>query len=240
MLSNSDSLVSSRVVMHDFLDESECVETVRRINRMQDRWTARSKFGDSFTLGAAAYLDARGSRENYLAAAAQTNPALCEVFGDLYDGLRGFLESLLAEPVIYDECLAMPGFHIFAYDGSVLVDDNVGERAHFDMQFSQIIPGWAPEATLSFTLPLQQPSGGSGLAVWSLDYEDTIRRELYVGSWAAENPWTLVRYETGRMGLHDGRLLHALVRSPSPTPKGLRITLQGHGVRHDGRWTLYW
>jgi hypothetical protein len=240
MLSNSDPLVSSRVVVHDFLDESECVETVRRVNRLQDRWTKRSEFGDSFTLGAAAYLDAEESRETYLAAAAQTNPALSEAFGDLYGGLRGFLESLLAEPVTYDECLAMPGFHIFAYDGSMLADDNIGERAHFDMQFRQVVPGQAPEATLSFTLPLQQPSGGTGLAVWPLDYEEAVRRDVGSRSWAAQNPWTLVRYETGRMVLHDGLVLHALVRSPSRTPKGLRVTLQGHGVRHEGRWTIYW
>jgi len=240
MLGSGDQLMSSRFVVRDFLDESECAETVRRIIRLQDRWTSRSKFGDSFTLGTAAYLDATESRDTYLAAAAQTNPDMSEVFGDLYSGLSGFLEFVLEEPVSYDERLAMPGFHIFAYDGSVLVDDNIGERAHFDMQFRQIVAGPAPDATLSFTLPLQQPSGGSGLAVWPLDYGDAVRGEVPPRSWAAQNPWTLVKYETGRIVLHDGLILHALVRSSSRTPKGLRITLQGHGVRHDGQWTLYW
>lgn len=244
MLTKNDQFVSSRIAVRDFLNEPECIETVRRIFTLQDRWTARTQTGDSFTLGASAYQDAVDSRDTYLAAAARTNPAMSEVFADLYSGLRGFLESLLVEPVAYDECLAMPGFHIFVYDGSTLANDNVGEnigeRAHFDIQFRDIFQRRTPDATLSFTLPLQQPSGGSGLAVWPLDYEDVVRDGMRARSWAAENPWTLVRYETGRIVLHDGLLLHALVRSPSHTPKGLRITLQGHGARHNGKWTLYW
>jgi len=35
-------------------------------------------------------------------------------------------------------------------------------------------------------------------------------------------------------------ILHAIGRAFSPTPKGFRITLQGHGVKLPAGWMLYW
>jgi hypothetical protein len=40
--------------------------------------------------------------------------------------------------------------------------------------------------------------------------------------------------------LHDGFLLHAIGAPTVAAPYGQRITLQGHGVRRQGRWTIYW
>jgi hypothetical protein len=34
--------------------------------------------------------------------------------------------------------------------------------------------------------------------------------------------------------------LHAIGKSTVKAPTGLRITLQGHGVRLDDGWLLYW
>ena len=42
------------------------------------------------------------------------------------------------------------------------------------------------------------------------------------------------------MVLHDGVLLHAIGGSSAPAPIGQRITLQGHGVRRRGSWSIYW
>jgi hypothetical protein len=238
MLTNGHPLLST-MVLRDFLDASKCAETLRRVNRLWDRWTMRGDYC-FYTLGAASYLDAAESRDTYLAAAAQTNPILCDVFDDLYRGLRVFLQDALDEPVTYDERLALPGFHIFQFDGSEVADDLLAERAHFDLQFLLANPEWTPETTLSFTLPLGLPSGGGSLAVWPIRHEEIIHCDLPAQEIAAQNRCEVVDYEIGRMVLHDGFLLHAIGAPSVSTPYGQRITLQGHGVRRQGRWTIYW
>lgn len=256
MLSDGHPLSSSRLATYDFLDASESAETVRRVNRSRDQWTKRGP--GYFTLGAASYLDATDSPNSYLAAAAQTNPLLSRAFEDLYSGLLGFLACVLEESVEYGERLALPGFHIFEFYGakSPRLQDFQGyesaeqsafERAHFDTQFRQAVPDWAPEATVSFTLPLKQPPGGTGLAIWPLDCAAAIQRKLStadLAKYATQNAYERVTYKTGRMILHDGFLLHSLLHNlagaGAPAPKGQRITLQGHGVRRNGRWTIFW
>jgi len=258
MLSDGHPLSSTRLAVHGFLDASESAETVRRINGLRGRWTKRA--AGYFTLGAASYLDATESHDSYLAAAVQTNSLLSSAFGDLYSALLGFLAHVLDEPVSYGERLALPGFHIFEFYGEPLelprlqdfqgyesAEESAFERAHFDLQFRDAVPDWTPEATVSFTLPLEQPPGGAGLAVWPLDCAEAVRRNLSraeLSTFAAQNPYERVSYETGRMILHDGFVLHSLLHTfagaRAPAPKGQRITLQGHGVRCDGRWTLFW
>jgi hypothetical protein len=238
VLTNGHPLLST-MVSRDFLDAAECAETLRRVNRLRDRWTSRGGFS-FFTLGAAAYLDATESRDIYLAAAAQTNPILSDAFDDLYGGLRRFLEYMLDEPIAYAERLALPGFHIFHFDGSEVEDDPVAQRAHFDMQFLLAFPESTPEATLSFTLPVGLPSGGAGLAVWSTRYDEILRTGMSGPDFAGQSCCERVNYEAGRMVLHDGFQLHAIGTSSVSAPNGQRITLQGHGVRRQGWWTIYW
>lgn len=138
----------------------------------------------------------------------------------------------------------LPGFHIFEIDGDEWANNGLPELAHFDLQFHYLGTELTLEATLSFTLPLELPSGGAGFAVWELDEADATRRNLSAAVFGADNPYDLVAYQTGRMVLHDGLCLHALVHAivhpGAPPPSGRRITLQGHGVRRAGRWTIYW
>lgn len=256
MLTDELPFSSAHIIACDFLDADECAETVRRVNGLRNSWIKRSDQG-FFTLGTASYLDGVKSTESYLASAAETNPLLSTGFNDLYNGLLGFLEHVLDESVSYEERLALPGFHIFRYSGKPaecaglpnankpeLPDSSVAKRAHFDLQFLQAVPDWTPEATLSFTLPLAQPSGGAGLAVWPLRYEKAVRRNVSAQRFAARNSYKRMSYEPGRMIVHDGFLLHAIlhgiVSRGGPAQKGQRITLQGHGVRTEGRWTIYW
>jgi hypothetical protein len=238
MLTNSHPLLST-MFSRDFLGASKCADTLSRVNRLWDRWTMRGGY-DFCTLGAASYLDAAESRDTYLAAAARTNPILSDVFGDIYSGLRVFLQDVLGDPVSYDERLALPGFHIFQFDGSEVADEMLAERAHFDLQFLLAVPQWTPEATLSFTLPLGLPSGGGSLAVWPVRHEEILGYDQPVRDIAAQSRCEIIDYEIGRMVLHDGFLLHAIGAPAHSTPYGQRITLQGHGVRRQGRWTIYW
>ena len=108
------------------------------------------------------------------------------------------------------------------------------------MQWMQAIPGHEPQATLSFTLPIEQPSGGACLAVWPARYGDAVRLGLAACDYAARHPWQRVVYERGRIVIHDGRILHAIGPPADPASHGYRITLQGHGVRMPTGWILYW
>jgi hypothetical protein len=238
MLTDGHPLLST-LFSREFLGASECADTLSRVNRLSDRWTMRGGYG-FFTLGVASYLDAAELRDTYLAAAALTNPILSDVFGHIYSGLRVFLQEVLDESVTYDERLPLPGFHIFQFDGSEVADEMLAERAHFDLQFLLAVPQWTPEATLSFTLPLGLPSGGGGLAVWPVRHEEILGYDLPARDIAAQSRCEIVDYEIGRMVLHDGFLLHAIGAPAGSAPYGQRITLQGHGVRHEGQWTIYW
>lgn len=248
----TESQLASQIIARDFLDESACADVVQQVNGLQDRWTRRSGNVEFFTLGTASYLDGpifsfrrNKSRDDYLSASAATNSILSSQFGDLYRDLLAFLEEQLQEPASYDEHLSLPGFHIFEFDGSEAEVGDPSERAHFDMQFMRAIPGVTPDATISFTLPLQQPSGGAGLAIWQLRREELLQQRRSgerpsVRTYARQNPCERLKYTVGRMIMFDGFLLHAIDSPYVCAPSGQRITLQGHGIRNDGRWTIYW
>jgi hypothetical protein len=195
---------------HELIGAAECDAIARRVQRLARYWTRRSAAG-FYSLGAASYMDAVRGPAPYLAAAQTTNKVLLEAFGRLYDRLAAFFRELLDEEVSLDLERAVPGFHVFVLRGEDRRNDNPAQRAHFDLQWQLAYPGARPEGTLSFTLPIATPNGGAGLA-----------------------------YVPGRMVLHDGLMLHAIGAAPAARATGHRITLQGHGVRLDGRWRLYW
>jgi hypothetical protein len=95
------------------------------------------------------------------------------------------------------------------------------------------------------TLPLRNPAHGTGLQVYNVtfpDYERAYRmgrinslEELVERKTSAYHP-----YRPGFLQLHHRLVVHSLT-SPGPIePDDVRITLQGHGLRCDGRWILYW
>jgi hypothetical protein len=151
-----------------------------------------------------------------------------------------FFRELLDEEVSLDLERAVPGFHVFVLSGEDRSNDNPAQRAHFDLQWQLAYPGVRPEATLSFTLAIATPIGGAGIALWPLRRD---RPGQFVGAaWsrALELAPEIVPYAPGRLVLHDGLMLHAIGAAETARPTGRRITLQGHGVRLNGRWRLYW
>lgn len=243
--------LASQLSTRDFLHESECAEFAQRIVELRGRWTSRSRFIEYFTLGAAAYLDGApynffrpNQPDPYPAAAAEARSILSCEFGDLYTRLLDVLAAVLDEPVAYDERLALPGFQIYQFDGSEFVDGNLADRAHFDFQSTRAFPGQVPEATLSFTVLIEQPTGGAGLALWPLRREEMSalgkRTARPLREFARQNPCERFVYTRGQMMLFDGMLLHAADGPYVSAPSGRRITLQGHGFRNEGQWTIYW
>jgi hypothetical protein len=233
---NDDALPLSQ---HDLLSARECAEVRDQVIALKGRWTRRSG-GSFFTLGAASYMDAARDRTDYLEAAKATNPLLRDSFGWLHERVRGFFEDLLGEAVRFDPLYALPGFHVFEQKGEDRSRENVAARAHFDLQWMHLFPGWIPPRTLSFTLPIEEPSGGASMAVWPARYEEVVRFNLSAVDCASSRPQQTLTYARGRIVVHDGLVLHAIGRASVPTPVGYRITLQGHGVRSPEGWTVYW
>jgi hypothetical protein len=224
---------------HDILDPLECRTTRDRVMGLRDRWTKRSDAG-FFTLGAASYLDAPENLAGYLRAAQTSNRFLHASFGDLLERVRVFFEDLLGDAVSFDDDYAVPGFHIYFFDGGDRSADDVTLRAHFDLQWAHLIPDDPPKATVSFTLPIEEPSGGSSMEVWHIRYRDVVQLGMSARSYASKHGSQVVSYAPGRVVVHDGFVLHAIGRASVPAPTGYRITMQGHGLKTAHGWTLYW
>ena len=224
---------------HEILDPEDCAAIAARVLALDRHWTRRSA-GGFYTLGAASYLDAANQHDAYIAAARLTNSLLRREFDDLLERIQEFFEELLGDAVFYDQHYALPGFHVFIMRGTDRSKDDIAQRAHFDMQWMNAIPGVVPRGTLSFTLPIEQPSGGASMAIWPARYKDTLRLGFSARDYAANHSFQVVRYARGRIVIHDGQVLHAIGPSAEAAPRGYRITLQGHGVHTEAGWTLYW
>jgi hypothetical protein len=233
------SLEATVLSQHEVLSFQECEAVRDRLFALKEHWKSRSDGGGFFTLGAASYLDAVGRHGSYVKEAHETNSILRANFSWLGERVRkGFVE-LLGHPVSYHEECALPGFHIFKYEGGDLSGDRPSGRAHFDLQWMHAMQGGRPEGTLSFTLPIQEPLGGCSLEIWPA-HHDAIPRGFDAAKYAASHPSQTLWYTPGRMVVHDGLLLHAIGRASVVAPKGYRITYQGHGAKLPGGWKLYW
>jgi hypothetical protein len=233
---NGDALPLSQ---HDVLNARECAAARDEAIVLKERWTERAG-GSFFTLGAASYIDAASQRANYLEAAKVSNPVLLASFGWLYERFQLFFQELLGETVVFDSLYALPGFHAFENKGEDRSRENLAARAHFDLQWMRVFPEWTPLGTLSFTLPIEQPTGGASMAVWPARHEHFAHFNLPVADYASTRAPQTLAYQRGRIVVHDGLVLHAIGRSAVPKPEGYRITLQGHGVRRMDGWLLYW
>jgi hypothetical protein len=233
------SLEPHVVSQHEVLRAEECEAARDQVFALKRLWTPRSKEGNFFTLGVASYLDAAGRHDAYVTDAREMNRILRTNFDWLYERVRTGFESLLGQPVAYSEECALPGFHIFFYGGWDQSGDRPSDRAHFDLQWMHAMPGCRPDETLSFTLPVEEPSGGCSLVIWPV-HLDAIKPGFDALTQAANTPAQTLRYVRGHMVVHGGLLLHAIGAASTAAPKGYRITFQGHGVKVSGSWKLYW
>lgn len=234
---NGDEIVP--LSQHDILTEGECALVRDTVLALRGRWTRRG-MGSMYTLGAASYLDAPKGRAVYLEAAKATNQVLRAAFEGVFERLRRFFEELLGEPVRFDVECALPGFHVFVFNGSDCSRDDPATRAHFDLQWMHVFPEHLHAGTLSFTLPIEEPTGGASMALWSARYRDAVDFHFSASQFAPNHAWHALPYTRGRVVVHDGLVLHAIGTGTTMTPKGLRVTMQGHGFRLADGWVLYW
>lgn len=200
----------------------------QRVHDLRRHWTRRNSDAPFFTLGIAAYLDgvdrdpALNNESVYRSKVLRrhNNQLLQRHFGDLLEHCRVAIEQWRQQAVRFDpEHTALPGFHIH------LPHPVFGDRVascHNDLQFRQAFPTeqFSDADVMTFTLALSLPKG-AGLSLW-VDEQEQFHP-----------------YHLGEMVLHSGLVTHQAILHPHGEPVA-RIALQGHAVRRDHTWTLYW
>ena len=208
-----------------------------------------------WTLGAVSYLDGVASHALYNRHRDALNPLLRKKFNWIYEIICERLQSDLKEPVVIDEVLAHPGFHIFAAKNGTtiepeylkLFEESLGS-VHVDVQYEEHEEYWKNfkevdlKNTLSFTVPIQLPTHGGGLYTWDDEVDaysfNYATNKLKLSELECASVTNL--YTRGEMIYFVGHLLHQMMPGRNIQPSDKRITVQGHGVKCDGVWRLYW
>jgi Sulfotransferase family len=230
------------------LGAAECEEIAARVRELRPHWSVR-RWPGTATIGRAAYADAALGADadvEYHPNLQASNALLRAHFDDLLELVRERLARHLSEEVVFRPDVALPGFHIFE-DAAIPV--GLGGTPHFDLQHNYL--SWpAPlerdgAGLLSFTLPIVLPAEGGGLDCWELTQENFTRAATHDPARSgqeliASTPRVQTRYDPGSLYLHTRMVLHRIAGVARRHEGDQRISLQGHGVRLDGRWILYW
>jgi hypothetical protein len=216
---------------------------------------------DFYTIGAASYID-DGMIYNMLCE--DNVDMMDEWFEWLYECVvySFYKEGLHCK---ITESLARPGFHVFAVPPGEKPKnktkdylEDLSATIHFDEQQWAHKGYWAElqgaedmkvdlENCLSFTLCIAAPKNGCGLSTWGEEslkcYENDSEYTKYVKSKSGYDrygpPDVVVPYSPGKMFYFIGPLQHQMSPGLNIGVDDARITLQGHGVKVDDVWELY-
>ena len=225
------------------LSPAEAEEVATGVHALRDAWQPRDET-PFFTLGTAAYMDARDGRfRDYQSRAVGSNALLRAHFERLLERFRQAVSAHVGTEVVYDPRLALPGFHIFLFHEAFR---RSGASLHYDKQFEHI--DWTEFGTpdtdqqLSLTLAIRLPAGGGGLHVWNINRIEIERMapDARIAHSRANRTATFERYEVGTLAIHSGHQLHQIGAAPHLEPGDERITMQAHALPVDGEWVLYW
>lgn len=226
------------------LSKKTSKKVVKRVYEMKKKWTDHNMVLK--TLGKASYLfkdreNTRSLREN--------NEMLRANFSEIYDQILEYFKKKYPEwNVKYRPSAPLPGFHIFS-SGSGWFSWPVASL-HVDRQYQHVdfkkseLPDY--KGTISFTIPLQIPEGGTGLYLWEAKSEDRPWYAVYGGPglawWLNGRPRKYIDYVVpGQIIEHGGNKFHMISPTTREAKKD-RITIQGHGVytKKDNTLWLYW
>lgn len=233
--------IASPVADIAVLNENEAASAVEQLFALRSQWIARNLYAPFYTLGAASYLDAvEPTSWRYKAWSLEQNSILRQHFSPLYDRVLKAIEAWTGERAQYAADLALPGFHI--YLSSPLFEKPVAS-IHFDSQFN--LHAWPDGADLdhpiSFTLSVALPKSGGGLLTWDFPKSEIAGKTNHeIAALATAQNAELHPYTVGHLAMHSGNLLHQAAPGRNLGPDDMRITLQGHGIRVNGTWQLYW
>ena len=238
----------------DLLTEKECAEVLSVVHDLIG-------YKSGTRLGAASYrslpligkqidkypIGKQINKYIYQRRAMKLNPIFRERLGWLYDRLAKTLADALGAPTRYPDDLALPGFHVNqkAIREKTVGPFRTGPAPHFDLQWQKIDWGDPSKVDfklpLSFTLAVALPAKGGGLKTWDIRYDEykklntDEKAKLRAARKKEYHPYTV-----GQMVVHSGFQLHQVAPTPEFGPGDERITLQGHGIKRDGVWQLYW
>ena len=223
------------------LSAEECSAVRTTIMQLRPSWIQRNAAAPFYTLGAATYIDAARDGNWYRSLAMQCNPVLRENFNPLYERVAKVLADRLGTPVGYSDRLALPGFHI--YLSSKLFEKPIAS-IHCDSQYK--FHDWSGMDSdlnnpLSFTLTIALPNNGGGLNVWDITLDQLAgKSNVEIGALVRSQAHTFHPYTLGHLAMHSGHIMHQAAPGVDVQPEDERITLQGHGIRVNGSWQLYW
>jgi hypothetical protein len=212
------------------LDAAQAEATVSRVDNVAPDLRVVGDNGLT-TIGRPLYRQ-RGRLAEYTHHARADNRRLYRHFRAVHEAVASFVERHYGAPVVFAEDLAVPGFHVFAFDAH---GDYAGGAWHVDALPAQV-PFLAARpaeitAILNFTLPLQVPSGGTGMDLWD-------------GGPGADGQGrgtpVHAAYTPGVMLVTEHDYWHRIGASRCRHAHERRITLQGHGVLWRGQWLLFW
>ena len=214
---------------------------------------------DFHTIGAATYMD---DPMIYEMIKEEASPMMKEYFEWLYGVIEYHLYDAIG-PCRINGDLAPPGFHIFGAKpeqepkpASKEYLERPCATIHYDEQHLSHKGLWSDyeasdatvdlENTLSFTLCLAAPDTGAGLSTWEEesvkcydlndDYSNHVKSLEYGGYGP---PDAVIPYIPGKMFYWIGALKHQMSPGFNLGLHDKRITLQGHGVKVNDTWELY-
>ena len=234
-----------------------------KIHDLKSIWIPKRVTSDIniFILGTATYLDynedlsIKGEKyidNRYKYYNEKYRKDLIKTFKPLYDKVISSLSNILCmeeDKIRLSSKLAPPGFHII---GSDLFPNNkgitYGGKIHYDkthLKHKKEYPNLdnASFNTLSFTLPIQLPTGKSGMYVWDylpnksmVNLARNLDKKDY--KWVNKNKKEVL-YKIGEMVVHSGTKPHQLAKLEYSKENEWRITLQGHGILNGGYLDIY-
>jgi hypothetical protein len=181
------------------------------------------------TIGRPLYRS-RDCMTEYVEQARTVNALLYSTYRWLYDRVADYFEDRYGLPVDFAAELAVPGFHLMMYDGAGRFEGggwHVDQVAHQAPYFAGRIDEL--DGILNFTLPLAVPSGGTGMDIAEPEAEGGRAGGL-----------VHVPYRPGVVLFNECEVFHRIGASVCRQAGELRLTMQGHGVRHRGRVLLFW
>jgi hypothetical protein len=250
--------ISSTLAAHDqtpsvseyaVLEPAACEAFAARVLNLRDYWQSQPRSipeSSFFTLGAASYLDWEGDGRHYFECVDRLNPILSNSFPELYATLVAALRSITGKTVHLASGIGLPGFHIWLADAIPREDC---ASIHVDLPHEHFVRMGrlpTPQRVLSFTLPLELPSHGSGLRIWNMPYgsprwTESLGTFRSLGKWAESHDAQYVQYTVGHLMVHSGLHLHQIAGTSKVVASDRRITLQGHAAISDrGSWVVYW
>jgi hypothetical protein len=220
------------------LNDYQCDEIVKKLYSLQTFWIPRYKshMVRFSTLGFASYLDENQHVDDIRI----RNQIILENFSDVLDLVKDSLLPILGS-FEFDEHTPIPGFHIFeSFEDGIDARDT---KIHVDIpyqkyQFTKKFTNIDYDNPVNFTLTLELPTDGGGINMWDV-VEDPTHFQLNYDS-IVENLKTpeYFAYNKGELSYFFGYPIHQIAKK-STIRGDRRITIQGHGLKCDNKWIIY-